>query len=110
MAVLQEIKVPLISVNDRALTVIETPFLTGDKVKSGDIILVFETSKTSYDVEAEAEGYIRYDCVTGEDYEVDTIVAVIGSTVDEIQETIKAGSQVEKAGHKKNNQSNNWQG
>ena len=34
MAVLQEIKVPLISVNDTALTVLEAPFVTGDKIKA----------------------------------------------------------------------------
>ena len=87
MAVLQEIKVPLISVNDTSLTVIDIPFITGDAVKQGDVILVFETSKTAYDVEAEAEGYIEYTCMVGGDYEVDTIVARIVSTMEEIKDT-----------------------
>ncbi len=35
MSVVQEIKVPLISVNDTALTVLEIPFVTGDKITTG---------------------------------------------------------------------------
>ncbi len=110
MAVLQEIKVPLISVNDTALTVIDTPFVTGDKIKQGDVILVFETSKTAYDVAAETEGYIQYACVVGDDYEVDAIVAAIVSTPEEIQEIIKVSNPVAEASLQKNNQATNWNG
>src|SRR6201995_202430 len=79
MAVLQEIKVPLVSVNDRSLTVVEIPFSSGDKVNKGDVILVFETSKTTYDVEAQVDGYIQYLCVADRDYDVNAVVAKIFS-------------------------------
>lgn len=44
--------------------------------KNADLLLVFETSKTTYDVEAEADGYVQYFCETGKDYEVNTIAAI----------------------------------
>jgi pyruvate/2-oxoglutarate dehydrogenase complex dihydrolipoamide acyltransferase (E2) component len=87
MPVLQSIKVPLISVNDTSLTVVDILFSTGDKVRKGDIILVFETSKTTYNVEAEADGYIQYLCELSSDYEVNDIVAGIYSDPAEIKIT-----------------------
>lgn len=77
MAVLQEIPVPLLAVNDTTLSVVELPFATGAKVKKGDIILVLETSKTSYDVEAQTDGYIQYLCEPGRDYAVGDVIAKI---------------------------------
>jgi pyruvate dehydrogenase E2 component (dihydrolipoamide acetyltransferase) len=79
MALLQEIPVPLLAVNDTTLSVVELPFGAGAKVKKGDTILVLETSKTSYDVEAAAEGYIQYHCEAGRDYAVGEIIAKIFS-------------------------------
>lgn len=79
MALLQEISVPLLAVNDTSLTVVEIPFSSGAKVKKGDLIMVFETSKTTYDVEAPEEGYIQYLCETDHDYEVNEVVARIYS-------------------------------
>ena len=92
MALLREIKVPLISVNDTSLTVVDVLFSNGDKVKRGDIILVFETSKTTYNVEAEADGFIQNLCEQGRDYDVNDIVAKIYSEATEIE---KAPSLIE---------------
>ena len=79
MALLQEIQVPLIAVNDTSLTVVEINAAAGSKVKKGDLLMVFETSKTTYDVEAETEGYIQYLCEVDHDYEVNAVVARIFS-------------------------------
>ncbi|MEO5684476.1 MAG: 2-oxo acid dehydrogenase subunit E2 [Chitinophagaceae bacterium] len=79
MALLQEIKVPLLAVNDTTLTVVEMAFKSGQKVSKGDLLMVFETSKTTYDVIAEADGYIQYFCEAGNDYEVNQLVAKLFS-------------------------------
>jgi pyruvate/2-oxoglutarate dehydrogenase complex dihydrolipoamide acyltransferase (E2) component len=84
MALLQQITVPLLAVNDTSLTVVDLAFSTGQPVKKGDIILVFETSKTTYEVEAEANGFVQYLCEAGRDYEVNQIVARIFSSDAEI--------------------------
>ncbi len=93
MALLQEIKVPLLAVNDTSLTVMEIGFANKDKVKKGDNILVFETSKTTYEVEAETDGYIQYLCETGADYEVNEIVARIFSEEKDIADTKQTASR-----------------
>jgi len=83
MALLQEIQVPLLAVNDTTLSVVELPFGPGAKVGQGDVILVLETSKTSYDVEAATEGYIQYHCEAGRDYAVGEVIAKIFSEESE---------------------------
>jgi pyruvate/2-oxoglutarate dehydrogenase complex dihydrolipoamide acyltransferase (E2) component len=88
MAILQEIKVPLISVNDTSLTVADVLFGSGDKVNQGDIIMIFETSKTTYDVQAEVTGYIEYLCEQGNDYDVNDIVAKIFSEESEVEKKV----------------------
>jgi len=89
--ILQEIKVPLISVNDTSLTVIEKNFSTGDKVARGEVILIFESSKIAYDVESESDGYIQYLCEIGNDYDVNEVVALVTDTQPE------SGNHVKKA-------------
>ncbi len=96
MAVVQQIKVPLISVNDTSLTVVDIPFANGDKIKKGDIILEFETSKTTYNVEAEADGYIQYLCESGKDYDVNDIVANILSEANEAKKILIEKKEIKK--------------
>jgi pyruvate/2-oxoglutarate dehydrogenase complex dihydrolipoamide acyltransferase (E2) component len=79
MAMIQEILVPLLAVNDTTLTVVEISLANGARVRKGDLVMVFETSKTTYDVEAQAEGYIQYLCEADRDYEVNEVVARIYS-------------------------------
>ncbi|WP_336515196.1 2-oxo acid dehydrogenase subunit E2 [Pollutibacter soli] len=83
MGLLQEIKVPLIAVNDTSLTVVEISHANGDHVQKGTTVMVFETSKTTYNVEAEVDGFINYLCEVGSDYEVNDIVARIFSGKEE---------------------------
>ncbi|MBS1659726.1 MAG: 2-oxo acid dehydrogenase subunit E2 [Bacteroidetes bacterium] len=84
MALLQEILVPLLAVNDTTLTVAELSFAAGSKVRKGDVVMVLETSKTTYDVEAESDGFIQYMCEAGSDYDVNTPIARIYSEEGEI--------------------------
>ena len=84
MALLQQIAVPLLAVNDTSLTVVEIGFGNKSPVTKGDTILVFETSKTTYDVIAEFDGFIKYKCELQKDYNVNDIVAEIYSDESEI--------------------------
>lgn len=84
MSLIKEIKVPLIAVNDTSLTVVELSFADGASVKKGDTVMIFETSKTTYNVEAEEDGFIQYFCETGSDYEVNEVVAKIFSEAADI--------------------------
>ncbi|MEO7044717.1 MAG: biotin/lipoyl-containing protein, partial [Ferruginibacter sp.] len=106
--ILQEIKVPLISVNDTSLTVIEKNFDNGANVKAGDVILVFESSKIAYDVVAETEGYIQYLCDIGNDYDVNEVVALILDTQQETKPTQRKSPL--KNDHTGLSVKNNWTG
>jgi pyruvate dehydrogenase E2 component (dihydrolipoamide acetyltransferase) len=100
MALIKEIEVPLLAVNDTTLTVVELPFSTGAAVKKGDVILVLETSKTSYDLEADVDGYIQYLCEADRDYAVNEIVARIYSDAAEVMTAappVSAGPRVSSA-------------
>jgi pyruvate/2-oxoglutarate dehydrogenase complex dihydrolipoamide acyltransferase (E2) component len=81
--IIQEILVPLLAVNDTTLTVVEIPLAAGSPVRKGDLVMVFETSKTTYDVEAPADGYIQYLCEVDRDYSVNEVVARIFSEAAE---------------------------
>ncbi len=83
MALLQEIIVPLLAVNDTTLTVVELLFAGGAKVEAGDVVMVFETSKTTFDVVAETNGYVQYLFEADRDYEVNAVVARIFSEAAE---------------------------
>lgn len=83
MALVEEIKVPLLAVNDTTLSVVELSLVSGTKVSKGDQLMVFETSKTTYDVEAQSAGFIQYCCVAGQDYAVGEVVAKIFSEAAE---------------------------
>jgi pyruvate/2-oxoglutarate dehydrogenase complex dihydrolipoamide acyltransferase (E2) component len=88
MAVLQQIAVPLLAVNDTFLTVVEINFSNKSAVQKGDVVMVFETSKTTYEVIADAEGYIQLMCEVGNDYAVNDIVAMIYSSEAEIVDEV----------------------
>src|SRR5579859_3288507 len=93
MALLQEIAVPLLAVNDTTLTVIELPFGSGARVKKGEVVLVLETSETSYDVEAPVDGFIQYLCEAERDYAVNDIIARIYSEESEAMTSATPVSQ-----------------
>ena len=68
---------PLLSVNDQSLIIQELSLASGQEVKKGDTIALLETSKTTYTVEADASGYIKYFCKAGEELPVNAVLAKI---------------------------------
>lgn len=77
MKLLQEISVPQESVNDDMLLVVSMPFADGAKVSDRDIVLELESSKTTFTIEAETDGYIQYFCTEGEEVAVNAVVIKI---------------------------------
>lgn len=113
MPSIQQIIVPLLSVNDTSLTVVDICFAQGALVKKGDVLLVFETSKTTYDVIADTNGYIDYTCVVNEEYTVNEVVANIYSAANEvviIQQTSNANKVVEHINTSAPSIKSSWQG
>ena len=112
MAILQQISVPLLSVNDTSLTVVDILYTHAAIVHKGAIILVFETSKTTYDVLAEEDGYIAYFCKKDEEYNVNFLVACIYSTKLEVPEQLvnSKNPQIFIESSTEENNQNTWQG
>ncbi|MEM6342601.1 MAG: 2-oxo acid dehydrogenase subunit E2 [Bacteroidota bacterium] len=77
MKVLQEISVPQESVNDDMLLVVSVPFANGAKVSDRDIVLELESSKTTFTIECETDGYIEYLCAEGDEVAVNKLIIKI---------------------------------
>ena len=89
---------PAEDVNDEKATIVKLYYVSGDKVKKGDLIFSFETTKAVIDVETEFDGFINYFLSEGDE-------ASIGSLVCEIskEKTKTPGKQKNKIKkHKKN--------
>lgn len=65
------------TVSDDFYLIIDLPFMTGDDVKVGDIILSYETSKTVIDVEASASGFVHYNVEEEQEIAVGAVCAAI---------------------------------
>ncbi|MEL7340144.1 MAG: 2-oxo acid dehydrogenase subunit E2, partial [Bacteroidota bacterium] len=77
MKLLQEISVPQESVNDDMLLVVSVPFADGAKVSERDIVLELESSKTTFTIETETDGFIQYLCQEGDEVAVNAVVIKI---------------------------------
>lgn len=82
MKLLQEIKVPQESVNDNTLIVVDLCFSNGDFVSKNQIVLELESSKAIIAIEADCDGYIKYDCSIGEDVLVNQTIAKLFDSYD----------------------------
>ncbi|MBF0351746.1 MAG: 2-oxo acid dehydrogenase subunit E2 [SAR324 cluster bacterium] len=85
MKVLQEIIIPQETVNDEFATIIKLYFPNGQKIKQGDTLVDFESSKAVVSIVAEQDGYITYDCQEGEEVPIGKVVAKITDTSDVAQ-------------------------
>ena len=80
---------PREDVNDEKATIVKLFFGSGDKVKIGDLIYSFETTKAVVDVETEFEGFIQYFVAGGEEVDVGFLVCEISKTRKEISDKTK---------------------
>ena len=55
------VKIPKENVNDEFYTLIELNVNSGDQIKKGTLIGVFETSKASFDIFAEMDGHVFFN-------------------------------------------------
>ena len=64
------VKIPKENVNDEFYTLIELNVNSGDQIKKGTLIGVFETSKASFDIFAEMDGYIFFNAIINDNIPV----------------------------------------
>ncbi len=77
MKLLQEIKIPQESVNDKFVTVVSVLYNENDFVEKGDMLIELETSKAIFTIESEVSGYIKYYCQVNDEVEVNSTIIKI---------------------------------
>ncbi|HDI78802.1 MAG TPA: 2-oxo acid dehydrogenase subunit E2 [Desulfobacteraceae bacterium] len=91
-----EIRIPKLGLTMQNATVVEWKFGSGDRVKKGDVILIIETDKVTYEVEAPADGIFHPIVEEGKRCKVQEVVAYLAEDQAEYQEIIKRYPILEK--------------
>ena len=74
---IHEITVPMDNRGDDEVLLIAWAQASGEAVRRGDTLVELETSKSNFDIEAAADGYIFYSAVPGECFAIGDLIAVI---------------------------------
>jgi len=82
MSEIKLVLVPQLGVNDERAEVVEWVVGDGDLVSSGDLICILETTKATYDVEADSSGYVLPLVGDMEKVLLGQPLAVIGKTIE----------------------------
>ena len=65
----------------------------GEPVKKGQVVLVIQTDKVNYEVEAPQDGFLHIIGEAGKKYPVASVVGWIAETKDEYEERIKENTK-----------------
>ena len=82
MSGLVEVRVPRENVNDDSVTICRWIAADGEHVSGGQSIAEIETSKTTVEIEAPSEGYLRHTHAEGADVPVGSIICCITESAD----------------------------
>lgn len=85
MSVTKKYLLPADDVNDESAIINELYFHNGDRVKIGEIIYSFETTKSVVDVSCDDDGFINYLVEKGEDITVGALVCEIAKNASDFQ-------------------------
>jgi pyruvate dehydrogenase E2 component (dihydrolipoamide acetyltransferase) len=79
-----EVNIPKLGMSMKEATLTEWKFNEGDKVNAGDVVLVIETDKTSWEVESPASGYLHIIVPIDNTEPVGAVVGKIAETPEEL--------------------------
>jgi len=77
MKILTEISIPKDTVNDDEVLITDIMYSDGEQVVKGDLLMVYESSKASVEMEATLDGYVTYMCAEGTYIPIGNVVAQI---------------------------------
>ena len=81
-----QILMPKLGMSTAPLTLVEWEAKEGDRIERGNIVLLVETEKIRYDVEAEASGFLHILVVEeGQEVPIGTVVGLIAETKEELE-------------------------
>jgi pyruvate dehydrogenase E2 component (dihydrolipoamide acetyltransferase) len=84
-----DILVPRENVNDESVIILEVNFLSGSKVKKGDVVVSVETSKTNVDIDAPEDGVVIHQLEKGVELDVGSLLFSLSNLQDNITEIKK---------------------
>ena len=79
------IVIPRLGMTSSRATLIEWKAREGDRIEKGSIVLVIESEKTSWEIEAEVSGFLHILVEEGIEVPVTSIVGVIAATKEELE-------------------------
>jgi len=95
------IKIPKENVSDDKVLLVELTVKSGSKVKKDETVALLETSKSVFDIVSPAEGYLFYQCKTGDQIAVGEVFAVISDKEDFFFESFNIDTQINTDGSDK---------
>ena len=101
-----EIVAPTENVNDPSVVVYEFLVEDGAEVKEGQDVIAVETSKATTNIEATADGYIKFVVSIGDEIPNGELLAVIGNDREQIDKYCEVKEE-KKAAPKQNTKDNN---
>jgi len=84
-----EIVVPKLGMSMGDVTMVEWKVQEGEKVEKGSVVLVIETEKTEWNVEAGASGFLHILIKEGVKAKIGKVVGLIGETKEELEKLQK---------------------
>lgn len=90
------ITIPKLGMSVNEVNLVEWKVQEGDRVEQGDVVLVVETQKTEWNVEAEGSGFVHILIEDGNKAQIGTVVGLIAETQEELGSLQKEpGQQME---------------
>lgn len=88
-----EISIPKIGVNVTEVRLVEWKAKEGQWVDEGSVVLIIETEKTEWSVEAAASGFLHILVKEGGKAQIEEVVGLLAETKDELEELQKESPQ-----------------
>jgi len=87
MKAVNEIKVPKLGPNDLTVTIIEWNAVDDNLIKKGQIVCTIETTKSTFEIESDYEGFIKKLYEEGDEINVLTTIAIIGKDISLLEDS-----------------------
>jgi pyruvate/2-oxoglutarate dehydrogenase complex dihydrolipoamide acyltransferase (E2) component len=78
------IVIPKLGMTVDEVTLIEWKLKEGERVENGDVVLVIETQKTEWNIEAEGSGFLHIVLAEGSKSRIGTVAGLIAETEEEL--------------------------
>jgi len=81
----ENIHIPKLGMSMKEATLVEWKFKEGDRIEQGDVVLIIETEKTKWEVEASTSGFLHIVVDVNATEKVGAVVGVIAETEEELE-------------------------